>query len=92
MSQIFAGGSLPPATGDYLVSEGVHIRSVYGGSEFAIPTAVNMAADRADWQWHRFSEKAHVIWAPQGDGTFECQFLVGRPPFEERRRGLSQFF
>ncbi|KIK64025.1 hypothetical protein GYMLUDRAFT_241246 [Collybiopsis luxurians FD-317 M1] len=73
---IFAGGPLPPAIGDHLVSEGVHIRSLYGGTEFAIPTAVNASADREDWQWHKFSEKTRTKWAPQGDGTYECQFLA----------------
>ncbi|KAJ3758360.1 acetyl-CoA synthetase-like protein [Lentinula raphanica] len=73
---IFAGGPLPPATGDFLVSRGVHICSVYGGSEFGCVTSLKIPEDRNEWQWHRFSDKTDISWLPQGDGTFECRFLA----------------
>lgn len=67
---------MPPAIGDYLVSKKVHICSVYGGTEFGCVTTLKLTEDRNDWQWHRFSEEVEINWLPQGDGTFECQFLV----------------
>ncbi|KAJ3731308.1 putative aminoadipate reductase [Lentinula guzmanii] len=73
---IFAGGPLPPATGDFLVSKGVNICSVYGGTEFGCVTSLKFTEDRNEWQWHRFSEKVDVGWLSQGDGTFECRFLA----------------
>ncbi|KAJ3740205.1 acetyl-CoA synthetase-like protein [Lentinula detonsa] len=73
---IFAGGPLPPATGDFLVLKGVHICSVYGGTEFGCVTSLKFTEDRNEWQWHRFSEKVDVSWLSQGDGTFECRFLA----------------
>lgn len=32
--------------------------------------------DAGEWAWLQFSSRANVRWEPQGDGTFECQFLV----------------
>jgi hypothetical protein len=29
-----------------------------------------------DWAWFAFTLRANIRWEPQGDGTFECQFLV----------------
>ncbi|KAJ4474509.1 acetyl-CoA synthetase-like protein [Lentinula aciculospora] len=74
---IFAGGPLPPATGDRLVSRGVFICSVYGGTEFGCVTTLKLTEDRNEWQWHRFSQdKVEISWLPQGDGTFECRFIA----------------
>ncbi|KAJ3918426.1 acetyl-CoA synthetase-like protein [Lentinula edodes] len=73
---IFAGGPLPPAIGDHLVSKKVHICSVYGGTEFGCVTTLKLTEDRNEWQWHRFSEEIEISWLPQGDGTFECRFLA----------------
>lgn len=59
------------------------IRSVYGGTEFGTPVALvgdeqqQRLRTPADWNYECFSKLANVRWAPQGDGTFECQLLVG---------------
>ncbi|KAF8215557.1 male sterility protein-domain-containing protein, partial [Mycena galopus ATCC 62051] len=46
-----------------------------GGS----PTIVHRdqtEVDPGDWAWFRFSSHVNIRWEPQGDGTFECQFLT----------------
>lgn len=30
----------------------------------------------ADWDWMRFADYVNCRWIPQGDGTYELQFLV----------------
>ncbi|KAG6892282.1 nonribosomal peptide synthetase [Termitomyces sp. T159_Od127] len=32
--------------------------------------------DEQDWAYMEFSDRAEIRWVPQGDGTFECQFLT----------------
>ena len=66
--------------GDFLVESGVKLQPVYGGTEFGVPTyALSQHTDEKDWEYMQFSERANVRWVPQGDGTFECQFLVSNP-------------
>ncbi|KAF5392669.1 hypothetical protein D9757_000930 [Collybiopsis confluens] len=74
---LIGGGPLPPATGDYLVSCGVKLRAVHGGTEFGCLAHWNwdVEGDGADWAWHRFPDTPNVRWMPQGDGTFELQCL-----------------
>lgn len=74
--KMFGGGPLPPATGDYLVSQGVHLRAQYGGTEFGIPVACNLDEEHEYWAWQRFSNNVSTRLIPQGDGTFELQCLV----------------
>ncbi|KAJ3776028.1 putative aminoadipate reductase [Lentinula raphanica] len=69
------GGPLSHATGDYLVSCGVPLRAIYGLTEVGSPTTWNIEDGFEDWSWHRFPEGPHIRWVPQGDGTFEVQFL-----------------
>lgn len=75
---MYSGGSLAPKLGDYLISQGVPIHSIYGGTEFGAPTWLKpKKEDAKDWAWMEFDEeRVSVRWVPQGDGTFECQFLV----------------
>lgn len=81
--QIFSGGPLSTKTGDSLVQAGVHIISLYGGTEFGpVSTIIGNAQERQlrepiDWSWTYFSDQVTVRWVPQGDGTSECQFIVG---------------
>ncbi|KAJ7277843.1 male sterility protein-domain-containing protein [Mycena rebaudengoi] len=32
--------------------------------------------DAGEWAWFRFGSRTNIRWVPQGDGTFECQFLT----------------
>ncbi|KAJ3994751.1 putative aminoadipate reductase [Lentinula boryana] len=70
------GGPLSHATGDYLVSCGVRLRAIYGLTEAGSPSTWSMEDGFEDWSWHRFPEGPHIRWIPQGDGTFEIQFLT----------------
>ncbi|KAF5389352.1 hypothetical protein D9757_004361 [Collybiopsis confluens] len=74
----FAGGPLAPATGDYLVSCGVRLRTVYGATEFGLPTKLDLEgkAGFEDWAWINLGDEPYIRWAPQGDGTSELQLLT----------------
>ncbi|KAH7890598.1 acetyl-CoA synthetase-like protein [Phlebopus sp. FC_14] len=74
---VFAGGPLPVKVGDALYAAGVPVGSVYGGTEFGVPTTLPDKKDIADgdWIWMHFPRDVKVRWDPQGDGTFECQLL-----------------
>ncbi|KAJ3851387.1 putative aminoadipate reductase [Lentinula lateritia] len=69
------GGPLSHATGDYLISCGVRVRSIYGLTECGSPSKWSMEDSYEDWSWHRFPDSPHIRWVPQGDGTFELQIL-----------------
>ncbi|KAG6835248.1 putative NRPS-like protein biosynthetic cluster [Arthromyces matolae] len=73
---IFSGGSLAQK-GDLLVDAGVRLRSAYGGTEFGSPGNItSLDGEDKDWEYIRFgSDRVNIRWVPQGDGTFECQFL-----------------
>ncbi|KAG6908134.1 putative NRPS-like protein biosynthetic cluster [Tephrocybe rancida] len=54
---IFGGGPLPPKVGEQLVSAGVRLVSIYGGTEFG--TATRLApteGDEKDWLYMKFVE------------------------------------
>lgn len=84
----FGGGPLAVKVGDALARSGVNIVSLYGTTEFGCPTTLEVlpsqgngvdgrsAPDSCDWAYMRFSKGVNVRWVPQGDGTFESQFLV----------------
>ncbi|KAJ7509627.1 putative aminoadipate reductase [Mycena galericulata] len=77
----FGGGPLSSSVGDSLVSQGVNIVSMYGATEFGAPLLIQRSQkeiDAGEWIWLRFSPRVNVRWMPQGDGTFECQFLTNR--------------
>ncbi|KAF9070460.1 hypothetical protein BDP27DRAFT_612166 [Rhodocollybia butyracea] len=74
---VTAGGPIAQSTGDYLVSCGVPLRNIYGGTEFGACSNWSMEDDdKEDWAWHQFDPRTTKRWVPQGDGTFELQFLV----------------
>ncbi|KAJ6534650.1 putative aminoadipate reductase [Mycena vulgaris] len=74
---MYSGGFLPPRLGGMLKAAGVNFRPAYGGTEFGGPTVVQLReGDEEEWAWMEFSSRARVRWVPQGDGTYECQFLT----------------
>lgn len=83
---IFAGGPLSQTNGDKLVKAGVNLFAVYGGTEFGVHTRVfdtdpdagpdSDVKSKEDWAWMTFQERVRPNWVPQGDGTYEVEFLV----------------
>ncbi|KAJ7347323.1 hypothetical protein DFH08DRAFT_618412, partial [Mycena albidolilacea] len=74
---LFAGGPLPQRIGDDLVKQGLRLISAYGATEFgALSSLIPYEDDIKEWAWFRVSPLVKVRWAPQGDGTFECQILA----------------
>ncbi|KAJ7489282.1 putative aminoadipate reductase [Mycena latifolia] len=73
----WSGGPLPQRMGDALVDAGINLLGVYGATEIGPITAViPRERDAKEWSWLRISDVVDVRWAPQGDGTFECQILT----------------
>ncbi|KAJ7488851.1 putative aminoadipate reductase [Mycena latifolia] len=75
----YSGGPVASRVGDELFSQGVMIVPIYGATEFGAPSMLKMRQaeiDAGEWSWIRFSDRVNVRWMPQGDGTFECQFLT----------------
>ncbi|KAF5318761.1 hypothetical protein D9619_011064 [Psilocybe cf. subviscida] len=77
---VYSGGPLPSETGRQLVRAGVRLVSMYGGTEFGIPVHFTRQAPRTsevDYPWEYFSldENVNARFEPQGDGTYELQFL-----------------
>lgn len=69
------------------MAAGVKLFSVYGGTEYGAMTRILNADDSQgqdasvktsqDWAWLTFAEeRLKIRWDPQGDGTYELQFLV----------------
>ncbi|GJE99113.1 acetyl-CoA synthetase-like protein [Phanerochaete sordida] len=95
---VYAGGPLSPAIGDQLVSAGVKVYSVYGGTEFGVHTKIFDMDDSQgpdadvktskDWEWVRFPDWMTCRWEPQGDGQFELQCLT-RPEHRPSVENLS---
>ncbi|KAF7321145.1 General substrate transporter [Mycena chlorophos] len=72
----YSGGSLPDILGKDLVKAGVKLNNLYGGTEFgAVSYGRPLPGDEYEWEYCRFVDGVNVQWDPQGDGTFECQFL-----------------
>lgn len=70
--------------GDDLARAGVKLQSVYAATEFGavsapyLPEVLTEEDDRTplDWEWIKFHDRPKLRWAPLGDGSYECQFLV----------------
>ena len=69
----------------------------YGGTEFGPHTKIfdiDEASDaptaktRADWEWMAFTERVQPRWDPQGDGTYELQYVVSANMRGMGERGL----
>ncbi|KAG5723894.1 Linear gramicidin synthase subunit D [Termitomyces sp. T112] len=73
----WGGGPLPPKSAKLLNEAGVILRPLYGGTEFGINTRLTPIAikDPEDWEYMQFHDFLNIRWVPQGDGSFECQFL-----------------
>ncbi|KIK65759.1 hypothetical protein GYMLUDRAFT_194612 [Collybiopsis luxurians FD-317 M1] len=71
---MFGGGPLSPSVAEYLIGRGVPVFSGYGGTEFGVVSDFVISKD--NWQYLQFMDRANIRWVPQGDGTFEAQFLT----------------
>ncbi|KAF9478063.1 putative aminoadipate reductase [Pholiota conissans] len=72
----FGGGGISPQAGAILRENGVRLHCSYGGTEFgAIGTSSLKPEDEDDWEYIEFSDICTPRWIPQGDGTYELQFL-----------------
>jgi hypothetical protein len=61
-----------------LVREGVHIASVYGGTEFGLPIRVLTSAigrGPQEWMYLEIANQVKPRWVDQKDGSFELQLL-----------------
>ncbi|PPQ75729.1 hypothetical protein CVT24_002582 [Panaeolus cyanescens] len=78
LSFIISGGApMPPKTGNLLVKAGVQLTSVYGGTEIGcISVPFSNTEGPEDWEYTAFDNSLNIRWDPQGDGTFELQFLA----------------
>ncbi|KAJ7625698.1 putative aminoadipate reductase, partial [Roridomyces roridus] len=75
----YTGGPLAERVGDKLVKDGVNLVPIYAATEFGTASIIKRhqkEVEAGEWTWLRFSDRVHVRWMPQGDGTFECQFLT----------------
>ncbi|TFK33796.1 acetyl-CoA synthetase-like protein [Crucibulum laeve] len=72
----YGGGHISQQLGDSLVSAGVTLRALFGATEFGATSLLKMEDDAATWGWIQFSDRVNLRWAPQGDGTFEAQYLT----------------
>ncbi|KAG2050383.1 putative aminoadipate reductase [Suillus hirtellus] len=74
---IYGGGPLAPKTGNTLVNAGVKLSCRYGATEFGPNTCtIRNSVDQKFWDWVRFGPNSKIRWAPQDDGTYECQVLT----------------
>lgn len=87
------GGPLSDKSAKKLIDAGVKLATVYGGTEFGVHSIMcdidySGRGDPAkvktpdDWAWMAFPD--FVRWDPQGDGSYELQFLVRRLPTSSR--------
>ncbi|KAG2133352.1 putative aminoadipate reductase [Suillus clintonianus] len=72
---LFGGGPLASKTGNALVDAGVMLSVTYGATEIGPVTSIfRNEARKKLWDWLQFIPNTR--WAPQGDGTYECQILT----------------
>ncbi|KAF9475758.1 putative aminoadipate reductase [Pholiota conissans] len=67
----YSGGALPSKQGDFMTEAGR--LSLDSG---AVSRFLRKDGDEKDWEWMWFSETTNIRWNPQGDGTYENQFLT----------------
>ncbi|CAA7265482.1 unnamed protein product [Cyclocybe aegerita] len=73
----YGGGALPSKLGNFMTESGVHITPIYGATEFGAPIHLFCPKGyESGWEYIKFSEDINIRWVPQGDGTFESQFLT----------------
>ncbi|KAF9072482.1 hypothetical protein BDP27DRAFT_1418094 [Rhodocollybia butyracea] len=71
----YGGGPLAPRIAESLISRGVHVVGVYGGTEFSIVSELRLDVDET-WQYYKFRDETNIRMVPQGNGTYEVQFLT----------------
>jgi hypothetical protein len=61
-----------------MTTQGVVLAPIYGATEFGGPTYMSRrpGGTENDWEWMSIDERTGIRWEPQGDGTYECQFIV----------------
>ncbi|KAI0698146.1 hypothetical protein BC835DRAFT_1413279 [Cytidiella melzeri] len=83
----FGGGPLSSTSGERLVKAGITLQSVYGSTEAGVVSgffdSVEFCGENSstgktkdEWSWLSFSSSVKPRWMPQGDGSFELQFLT----------------
>lgn len=85
-SQAYGGGPLSTENGNKLIASGVKLASAYGLTEAGPVAHIFEGIDSdpsdlgakhiEDWQWQSFPVTTKPRFVPQGDGTYELQFLV----------------
>ncbi|KAJ3557049.1 hypothetical protein NM688_g1689 [Phlebia brevispora] len=85
-AKFFGGGPLSAENGNKLVAAGVRLVSGYGATEagpvahpfdgFDADPSNPDAKTPEDWAWSRMPPLTSPRWVPQGDGTYELQFLT----------------
>ncbi|KAH8088908.1 putative aminoadipate reductase [Cristinia sonorae] len=79
---LFGGGPLSTSTGTKLEQAGVRLCTAYAGTEWGPYThswdddGENLWTLKSSWQWVTFPPEVKPRWVPQGDGTYEAQFLT----------------
>ncbi|KAF4610030.1 hypothetical protein D9613_010647 [Agrocybe pediades] len=72
----YSGGNVPSKLGNFMTQAGVYLSPVYGATEFgAVTYLIRKEEDKDDWEYMKFGESINIRWDPQGDGTYECQFV-----------------
>ncbi|GAW10245.1 pre-mRNA-splicing factor ATP-dependent RNA helicase PRP43 [Lentinula edodes] len=73
----FGGGPIAPRVAESLIVRGVPVSAGFGGTEFGVVSEFRV--DNADtWQYFEFRDGTNIRWVPQGDGTYEAQFLTSK--------------
>lgn len=88
--QGYSGGALPSKLGNFMSDAGVYVAPIYGATEFGAPSRLfRRKGDEKEWEWISFSDRTDMRWDPQGDGTYESQFLVHLGDFKEEYNMLN---
>lgn len=75
--QGYSGGAVSPKLGNFMAENGVKLNPGYGATEFGSMTyPFKRKGDEKDWAYMEFAESCNIRWVPQGDGTYECVFMV----------------
>ncbi|KAH7912698.1 hypothetical protein BJ138DRAFT_1083028 [Hygrophoropsis aurantiaca] len=78
---LFGGGPLNKEAGDFLVSKGVDIFVLYGGTEFGVPSPIIPAKSGVDWEYFKFSELVGASMVPYDSATNSFEFIAVSTPF-----------
>ncbi|KAF8898448.1 acetyl-CoA synthetase-like protein [Infundibulicybe gibba] len=75
---IFSGGPLNKSIGDYLVSRGVSISSLYGSSEGGVQSLIFSAKANTDWEYFEFPRYLTPELIPYEDNTYEFVIVANQ--------------